>query len=665
MPNTNIVLTQFKGDATSFIAAVKAMQSAMSSLNTNLNAVTTSNQKVAASTNNVAHSQKTTTASTIAMGSVMGALALKALSWGKSMASSFTETGVHVRKLQEVMGGSAEEMSRFIAVMSAYKIPFDAIVVSYRTFAIQAVSGTKAFRDLGLSLKNEDGTLKSALDSFGEASDALNKIGNDTQRTAAAGVLFGRRYKELLPVLALGSEGIKQVAANASKLGIVLDEAGVKKAVAFTQTQTMMHQAMQGLSFTIMTEVVPALTRLVTWTTTMIISFKDYLKANPEVVKSIINFAKGLLFLWGVIKTVSIAQTVLMGASTLEAIGKYIVTFGLWVASSVTGYGAVATAASISAAASLSAWAATGIGLLVVGAAVAGAAVLVNKMMNNIKGAKLDVPKFTGFAQDGTDVYTPGSGLSTGKSAQQKAAEKRLKQAKEHLKIIKDFWNAQVDAAKEALDATKSQAKKYEDYIKDIADNIKKSAEVPSLIEESFAQYLGPANLVNAFRRKVQDAKDFLSALTTLRDAGLDPGILGQLAAAGPQAGLAAAKVILTDVGVIGELNSLQGQLTNFAGQAASLAGQYVNPSEYAASVALPGVQAKYDTAVAGQTAGVAAGEKTVKTADKALQVIINANTNASPTAIAKDVAFGIQSGMSRIGGSGAMRNKFVPTGGL
>jgi hypothetical protein len=335
------------------------------------------------------------------------------------------------------------------------------------------------------------------------------------------------------------------------------------------------------------------------------------------------------------------------------------------VASSVTGYGAVATAASISAAASLSAWAATGIGLLVVGAAVAGAAVLVNKMMNNIKGAKLDVPKFTGFAQDGTDVYTPGSGLSTGKSAQQKAAEKRLKQAKEHLKIIKDFWNAQVDAAKEALDATKSQAKKYEDYIKDIADNIKKSAEVPSLIEESFAQYLGPANLVNAFRRKVQDAKDFLSALTTLRDAGLDPGILGQLAAAGPQAGLAAAKVILTDVGVIGELNGLQGQLTNFAGQAASLAGQYVNPSEYAASVALPGVQAKYDTAVAGQTAGVAAGEKTVKTADKALQVIINANTNASPTAIAKDVAFGIQSGMSRIGGSGAMRNKFVPTGGL
>jgi hypothetical protein len=192
------------------------------------------------------------------------------------MVSSFSDTAIETRKLQMIMGGTAEEMSGLIAVAGAYKVPFDALIVSYRTFAIQALSNTKAFRDLHLSLRDVNGAVKPATQLFGEAADAIDKLKTSTERTGATGVLFGRRYKELLPILALGSQGIKDVAANMQKLGLVLTEDGVKKGVAFTQSQTQMQQAIKGLSFTVMTELVPSLTKMVQWITQGIVTFKDY-----------------------------------------------------------------------------------------------------------------------------------------------------------------------------------------------------------------------------------------------------------------------------------------------------------------------------------------------------------------------------------------------------
>lgn len=651
------VLVQFKADATAFLSAVQAMTQAMTGLNQQLGAVTQSNTGVANSTNQASASQEKMKASTIALGNIMAKVLMDGFKAAKKFTNSFAETGIEVRKLQMVMGGTAEEMSSLLAVFGAYRVPFDALIVSYRSFAIQATTNTKAFHDLGLSMKDANGDTKSATQLFMDAADALNNLDSATARTAAGGVLFGRRYKELMPVLALGSEGIRKVAENAKKLGLVLDEEGVKKAVAYTQTQTLMHQSMQGLSFIIMENLVPALTEMMKWFSQMIVGVKDYLKNNPGMVDNIVRLAKAFFFLWGIMKAVAIVQAVITGAEALGSIGAFIIKFGTWVTMTVLGYGSIATAASTAAAASASAWAMTGVGLLVVGAAVAGVAVLINKMMSNIKGVKLDTPDFQA-AGDGMDQYDPSTGGTGGKTA----SEKALDRAKKHLDAVKKFWDAQVKAAKEALDATKEAAKKYQDMVKDISEAIRKSAEVPAMIEDSFAAYLGPSNLVRAFQQKVQDAKDFLTALTRLRDAKLDPAILSQLAVAGPQAGLQAARVILSDVSVIGQLNSLQAELASYAGVTGAMVGQYVEPASYLASTQIGGAQSAYDKAVAGQTAAVNAAQAQVNH----VQVTVNSQTNANPQTIAKDTAWGavtgITSGWTLFGG-GKWVGKKPPSG--
>ena len=631
------VLVNFQGDASNFIAAINQMMTHLQALNTALGATSNANVKVATTTQQASQSQDKMKASTVALGSVMGQLALKSLQWGKSMMGSFAETGVHVRKLQEVMGGTAEEMSKLIAVFGAYKVPFDAIVVSYRTFAIQAVTNTKAFRDLGLSMKDANGVMKPAVQMFGEAADALNRIGNDTERTAAAGVLFGRRYKELLPVLALGSEGIKKVGENARRLGIILDEEGVKKAVDFTQSQTQMNQAMQGLSFTIMTKVVPSLTAIAKTITQIVVGFSDFLKQHPGIIKGLEIIGGLMIALWVATKTYAMWQAISNTASTVST--AYAAAKAAGLGTVAAAYGAVAVAAGAAATAELAVEAFSVVGLVAAGAAVAGLAVLISKFKSMMNSAKMEVPAFSGFT-GGDESYVPTTG-ATGKTKQEIAHDKAVERAKKHLDAVKKFWDAQVDAAKDALSVAKNAAKKYEDIVKDISEGIQKSAEVPSLIEESFAKYMGPQNLVRAFQKKVDDAREFLGALTRLKDLNLSPDILLQLAAAGPQQGLEAAKVLLSDTSTIGQLNALQSQLTTISGTTAVMVGGYVAPESQAASGSIAGLTTALTSAEASRTTNVDVAQRAY---DK-VNVTVNANTNASPAAIAKDVAFGVTTG--------------------
>jgi hypothetical protein len=645
------VLVNFKGDATNFINALNQMMTHIQAFNQALGATSNAELTVAKSTDTASKSQDKMKASTVALGSVMGQLAMKALQWGKSMASSFAETGVETRKLQMIMGGTAEQMSALIGAMGAYKIPFDAMIVSYRTLAIQAVTNTKAFRDLGLSMRDANGQQKSGLQIIMDAADAYVRLADETQRTAAFGVLMGRRYKELAPLLSQGSEGIKALMKNAKNLGIVLDEEGVKKATQFTMAQTQLHQAIQGLTFSIMTQLVPSLTKVVAGFTNAVVALKNWMNKNPEAIKFIGHLVGAFLALYAVVKTVSAIQAIFTASM---AIGQAVTSAIGFLKLLVGTYRALGVAAAFSAAAEASSLAMTGVGLIVVGGAVAGVSVLIDKMMSKLTKIKTDIPNFGTADTTGTDSYMPSTGGATGKSKAEIAHDAAVERAKKHLDSVKKFWDAQVEAAKSALDVAKEGAKKYDDIVKTIAEGIQKSAEAPSLIEESFAKYLGPQNLVKAFQKKVDDAREFLGALTRLKDLNLSPDILMQLAAAGPQQGLEAARVLLSDTSTIGSLNALQAQLTTLATNTSVMVGGYVAPESQAASGSIAGLTTALANAEAGRTTAVDAAQAAYDKADSA-KVTVIANTNASPHLIGKEVAYAIT--------TGSYKNKKVPFG--
>lgn len=158
-----------------------------------------------------------------------------------------------VQKLHETTLEAAAEMDEVITesmktglgtqTIQQFKYAENLIDVSYSTITgtltkltknmAAANDGNKAladgFKQLGVSIVNTDGSLRSAEDVFYDMIDALGSMDNATERDAAAMELLGRSAQDLNPLIIQGSDAMRELAAEAEATGYVLDETQVKK----------------------------------------------------------------------------------------------------------------------------------------------------------------------------------------------------------------------------------------------------------------------------------------------------------------------------------------------------------------------------------------------------------------------------------------------------
>lgn len=93
-------------------------------------------------------------------------------------------------------------------------------------------STAAAFADLGVSITDIDGNLRSAEDVFYEVIDALGEIQNPTERDAAAMELLGKSAQELNPLIIQGSDALRQLGKEAEDVGYVLGSDDVEALAA-------------------------------------------------------------------------------------------------------------------------------------------------------------------------------------------------------------------------------------------------------------------------------------------------------------------------------------------------------------------------------------------------------------------------------------------------
>ena len=128
----------------------------------------------------------------------------------------------------------------------------------------KAEKGTKGagaqFEELGISLKNTDGTMKDAETVLMETIDALANMENETQRNKAANDIFGRSYSELLPLLNEGSEGIHALMQEAEDYGMVMSNDAVKASAEYDDSLTRLDGTIKGVKTRIVQEFLPSLT---------------------------------------------------------------------------------------------------------------------------------------------------------------------------------------------------------------------------------------------------------------------------------------------------------------------------------------------------------------------------------------------------------------------
>ncbi len=170
-------------------------------------------------------------------------------------------------KAAQKFGTTTEELSRLKHAADLSGVSFEGMGASIRVLSrnMQEMANganntaSQAFRALGVSVTNADGTLRSSTAVMTDVAARFAQMEDGAQKTALAMAIFGRSGTDLIPMLNAGADGLREMMEEADQLGIVIDGNTARAAEAFNDNLTRLQRVKDGLIMKITAQLLPAL----------------------------------------------------------------------------------------------------------------------------------------------------------------------------------------------------------------------------------------------------------------------------------------------------------------------------------------------------------------------------------------------------------------------
>ena len=169
-------------------------------------------------------------------------------------------------KTASKLGISAEFLQnmRFAADQTGVKV--EALDMGLQRFirrAAEAAQGTgeakRAFEQLGIELKNDDGTLRDVRDVLFDVADGIKNTTSSAEQVRLAFKFFDSEGVSLVNTLKNGADGLREFEDEAENLGIIISSKTIKKAEAFKDTLGKLKNQFTAISSSIVGAVLPIL----------------------------------------------------------------------------------------------------------------------------------------------------------------------------------------------------------------------------------------------------------------------------------------------------------------------------------------------------------------------------------------------------------------------
>lgn len=184
----------------------------------------------------------------------LGALSIGAIT---KAFSSVIDKADELGKTAQKIGLPTEELSKlkFAADLADVSLEQLSVGVGILSKGMASIAGGgtgekvgPALAAIGVSAVDAAGKLRPTIDVIGDVAEKFALMEDGAGKTSLAMAIFGRSGKELIPLLNAGRDGLAEAAAEAEKLGIVIDEKTAKASERFNDNLTRLGAAMQGLT---------------------------------------------------------------------------------------------------------------------------------------------------------------------------------------------------------------------------------------------------------------------------------------------------------------------------------------------------------------------------------------------------------------------------------
>lgn len=222
-------------------------------------------------------------AGALAIGSAMvaagGAMALAmrgVINDADEMSKMAQSIGVPIEELSrlryaaDLSGVSIENLGKAIKRLSAGMLD-----------ASESATGpaARAFTMLGINVRDSEGKMRTATSVVEDLAARFARMPNGVEKTALAMRIFGKSGADMIPLLNAGSDGLREMYAEAEELGIVLDQETGQAAERFNDNLTRLGKVKDGIVTKITAGMLPSLEQL---SASMVVAAK-----NSEGLKTV------------------------------------------------------------------------------------------------------------------------------------------------------------------------------------------------------------------------------------------------------------------------------------------------------------------------------------------------------------------------------------------
>jgi hypothetical protein len=263
-----------------------------------------------------------------------GAAIAGALTLGTQTAASFES---QIFDLHAQTGIATETLSAMAYAAQAQGLTIGALQAAFRRLSDEvqsAVNGypqaVKVFENLGVSVKDTEGNVKTFGELVPEVSDGLQKFGNSIAGVALATDVWGRSAVQLGPILSQGSDTITDWGKAADAAGKMVTESQAEAGKAFTLTENLAYASLQGLAVQIGASLMPQIESFISGLMNAIVWVSNFAKEFPGLTRAIFDISLALIGTGGLLMALEAVSRAL-GVVAL-AFGTTALTVGGWAA---------------------------------------------------------------------------------------------------------------------------------------------------------------------------------------------------------------------------------------------------------------------------------------------------------------------------------------------
>lgn len=214
----------------------------------------------------------------LAVGFVVRAISntiVKTAELGDEAAKTGRRLGITAEALQELRF-AADRQGVSTSIMDSSFTALQKRVGELKTgfgslFTFLNKTGDRALRDQLVGAKNTK-------EAFFVLTKAINKIDNPMDKAALASAAFSRAGVDMLKFMEVGVDGIEDLMAASRKYGGIISNVSAAQAEKFIDAQTNMKMALEGVKFVFITQLFPAITKVMQ-------RIADYIATNKDLIK--------------------------------------------------------------------------------------------------------------------------------------------------------------------------------------------------------------------------------------------------------------------------------------------------------------------------------------------------------------------------------------------